>query len=255
MMKAKWSQLTAALLLTTAGSATAGLVTLPGFTTGGSANYDNTSGTLTLTTAGNNQLGYAFTGLQDARGGFNASFEAYLGSSDGADGILFGYFEGNTAGGSGGSLGYGSGMGGFGIELDTHYNSSWDPMSNDHIGLVKGSASNHLVSTNVGNIEDGEWYQIDIDYEVTSTNKTISASINGFQAFILSNFDIVDYEGYFGFLGATGGKKNEQSVRDFSVSTTAVDPNSISAVPLPAAAWLFLTALGGLFGYRRRLKK
>ena len=227
------------------------------FVTGGS--YDK----IVLTTGNNSQSGYAFSALQTGVTDFTANFDIWLGNKDsGADGIVFGFFDSNIPGTKqGGSMGYSQDLRGFGVEFDTYYNNGQDPVNSDHIAVVtpnpSAHGSVHLAHQATDNLEVGIWLSVavaklgnDLSVSLNNAAEGISESLS--YSFLSSTLT----DGYFGFMAATGGANNLQKVRGVSLETTIGSVSGgngdIPAVPVPAAVWLFGTAILGFAGFRRR---
>lgn len=213
-------------------------------TTHGTATINNPN-QVTLTPNDNSKAGSIFTNQQYTNiSAFTASFDVYLGDDiNGADGITFAWTPGNKHTSGGGSMGYAN-MGGYGIEFDTYSNGAEiDNNSANHIALSGGSFDNPLdINTNVPVLEDGQWHSVEVMfdngmYSVSfDSNTVLNGQISGYAAF----------DGYFGFMAATGGAKNLHQVRNFDLT--------VSAVPEPSTYALMIAGLGlvGFMAARRK---
>ncbi|MBZ6014178.1 MucBP domain-containing protein, partial [Leuconostoc gelidum subsp. gelidum] len=101
------------------------------FTLNGSATYDDSDGTVTLTTNDNRLVGnFALKSKIDMNQSFTLKGQVNLGSDvNGADGIGFAFHDGNTTdvGQFGGNLGIGGLQNAIGFKLDTYRNNVQNP--------------------------------------------------------------------------------------------------------------------------------
>ena len=150
---------------------------------------------------------------------FNVTAKVFLGYDDvGADGIAFIMQPlSSDQGSEGGGLGYIGISPSIGVEFDTYYNPEYgDPTSDDHIAVVvNGDGNTHINSVTMPNLEDGKYHDFKFSW-VASTN-TMTVSFDGVDIItytrdIVSEIFSGSNEVYYGFTGATGGRKNLQLV-------------------------------------------
>ena len=155
---------------------------------------------------------------------FTIESELYFGSNDGgADGIAFVLQPlSSNAGGAGGGMGYFGIKPSLTIEFDTWYNSGSDPITNDHIAIIKNGLpynlsahSEYISPIDVGNIEDGLWHSA--KFEWNASNKMLKLIFDGNIMFNI-NVDLKvvfpDMNSvYWGFTSATGAANNLQKVK------------------------------------------
>jgi hypothetical protein len=160
---------------------------------------------------------------------FTIDADLFLGSTDGrgADGIAFVIQPlSSNAGEAGGGMGYQGISPSFAIEFDTWFNSGMDPITNDHVALMKnGDVVNHSTIApyiDLGNIEDGKWHRTLIEWKAAA--KTLKLTFDGVVLYNLSvdlksiflNNDSV----FWGFTAATGAAKNLQKVKIYNYCVT-----------------------------------
>jgi hypothetical protein len=206
---------------------------LGGFQSYGSAASVSGEAKLTLTTGGNGSI--FLNALFDATA-FNASFDFFIGngSGSGADGLTFSWVESPGLGSGGGFLGF-EGLVGYAVEFDT-YSNSWD-VNENHIGIAHGTVTSNLITSTVPEMEDTGWHHVDIAFD----SGQIQVSVDNVEYI---NYTIDNYTGFdahFGFTAGTAAETNEHIIDNFS----------LTAVPVPAAFWLFGSGVIGLFGYRK----
>ena len=150
---------------------------------------------------------------------FNVTAKVFLGYDDvGADGIAFIMQPlSSDQGSEGGGLGYIGISPSIGVEFDTYYNPEYaDPTTDDHIAVVvNGDGNTHINSVTMPNLEDGKYHDFKFSW-VASTN-TMTVSFDGVDIItytrdIVSEIFSGSNEVYYGFTGATGGRKNLQLV-------------------------------------------
>ncbi|TPD69839.1 lectin-like domain-containing protein [Flavobacterium microcysteis] len=179
----------------------------------------------------------------DLNENFKISTQLYFGASDaGADGLAFVLQPlSSNQGVAGGGLGYQGISPSLAVEFDTFYNSGADPISNDHIAIVKNglalstSAHSEFVPYyNAGQIEDGNWH--DAVFEWIASSKTFKVTYEGtviFNTVIdIPNTILGNQYAYWGFTAATGGSVNEHRVRFNGNCLTSIvsTPPTISTV-------------------------
>lgn len=128
---------------------------------------------LRLTPALRGQAGSAFstsTISLNNNASFSTAFDFQIndsaGSGGGADGLVFVIQTlSNTAGGSGGGIGYAGLSNSIGIEFDTFANGSGDSNNGNHIGLnTNGSASSNIIHNVATSFKNGDLWRAWVDY-------------------------------------------------------------------------------------------
>jgi len=219
------------------------------FQLNGSAVSDGTSGvpsnTVRLTQATTNQSGsmWSLNRINFAKS-FTIRYQAYLGASEGADGIAT-VFHNDPAGAAAiGQNGFGIGaagiLNGIALEMDTYQNnSSTGDIASDH-GMIwdtDGSATNGTDSftpavislspaAGLNELENNTWHNVVVNWNAIS--RTLSYTVDGITAgsythtgtldnFCLTYFGIPATQTnklvYYGYTASTGGESNEQSIR------------------------------------------
>ena len=205
------------------------------FLVGNGAVYDNAFNEYTLTTAEGFDTGRVMSADRiDLRSDFQLSFDVFLGTDDaGADGLAFVLHnspEGAAAIGAVGSgMGYAGIQDGLAIEFDTWANpigaiiSGGADLSNDHTGFVDTDGSFGTAPFDLGNVEDGQWHSVQVNWNALA--QTLTYSFDGALAGELNSDLATEFLGgshfaHFGFTAATGGGNNEHKVRINSISAT-----------------------------------
>ena len=154
----------------------------------------------------------------------NADLNFGILDDSGADGIAFVIQSiSSDIGSLGGGIGYQGITPSLAIEFDTYFNLGWDPISNDHIAIIKNGKTNNLGShsefvtfKSLNNIEDGLWHEVVFEWKaatqklkVTFDNSVqIDTTIDLINSIFSGNKDV-----FWGFTAATGGSINIQKVR------------------------------------------
>ena len=119
------------------------------FSLNGSATYDKSSGTVTITLDDNDQVGnFSLKSKINMNSSFTLTGQVNLGkktsSQGGADGIGFAFHNGNTTdvGNAGGNLGIGGLQNAIGFKLDTWHNDNFTPQATVPGAQVKSTDSN-----------------------------------------------------------------------------------------------------------------
>ncbi len=164
---------------------------------------------------------------------FDATFDFNIGGGDRGDGMGFVLErDGSTAlGYGGGGIGI-AGLAGFGVELDTHQNTtcSGNP-DNNHVGIDNlmtcGTMPQDLVPTTLAvapvtgfDLQDGAWHRCEIHFAAGS----ISVSLDGqryIDGFAITGWNAGDSY-FFGFAAANGGTVDRHSVKN--VKLTVIRP-------------------------------
>ncbi len=163
---------------------------------------------------------------------FNFPFEVNLGSRDGngADGIAIIFHNdpagANAVGNPGDGLGAEGIANGIVLELDTFNNGNFGDISNDH-GMIWDSDNRTGLgglltpAINLGNIEDGLWHSININWNANT--QTISYTIEitpgniitagTYTDDLVSNFFGGQNLVFFGFSASTGALNNDHRIR------------------------------------------
>ena len=147
---------------------------------------------------------------------FIFEMDYYTGSEDrvygGADGIVVAFYANKEyQQQSGLDIGF-TGCQGYGIELDTYYNSQRDdPSQNNHIALVKERVANHIVYSDLAEAEDEQWHHLKIVVE----NGVCEAYVDGVLK-ISSEVEKTGYQ-YLGITSATGEGNNLHAVKNITV--------------------------------------
>ena len=94
---------------------------------------------------------------------FYTGHGTYTNSYGGADGICVAFYaDGSKTGAEGGGLGF-EGCGGYGVQIDTFYNSEHKDPSYNHIAIIRETISNHLTLADATSFtEDGKWHHLRI---------------------------------------------------------------------------------------------
>jgi len=157
---------------------------------------------------------------------FDVLMDLYFGCREaGADGIVFGLQPVSTSiGQAGGGIGFGGVSPSFAVEFDTWQNPS--DLIDDHIAIIKNGELNHntpagslagpvSANANGANIEDCEFHQMRVTWDVTTQTATVYFDC---QERLSYTGDIVNEifggnpEVFWGFTSATGGEHNVQQV-------------------------------------------
>ncbi len=228
----------------------------------GDARVNSTTHTIELTRNVNGLYGTAWW-LQKVNLGNNRSFSTLFsffmrnGSSQAADGLTFTIqTESNSAGSSGGGLGYQNIKPSIGVEYDTYYNVGSDPNAN-HIGLdVNGDVSSIWTANPVPDLNNGTTYYSWVDYDGSTDTMQIrlGASTDRNAATVLFNdqvashnggtalYDIVGADVYVGFTAATGAENQEHHIGSFYFNNDyiagGIQPININYATHPATITL-----------------
>ena len=197
----------------------------------GSATRNTSSNEITLTQDSGNQSGSAWSQNRiSLLSPFTVEFSIYLGTKDasGADGIAFA-FQNDDAGSSatgvfGGALGVGGLDPAVAVEFDTYSNGGgYGDIANDHtviydpVNYTSNNGGGSLLSpvVDLGNIEDGGWHTVSLDWDPVS-NQLQYRFDGALVAVVNRDFTSLDFAGdpnvFFGFTGSTGGSSNLQKV-------------------------------------------
>lgn len=201
--------------------------------------------TVQLTTADSNQSGsmWSINKINFAQS-FTIRYQAYLGATNGADGIAT-VFHNDPAGSAAiGATGFGIGaagiVNGIALEIDTYMNNATTGDIADDHGMIwdtDGVATNNVDSFDpavvslssaiaLGELEDDQWHQVIVTWNAST--RTLSYTVDGTLAgsythsgtlndFCEKYFNIpstsLNKLVYYGYTASTGGEYNVQSVR------------------------------------------
>ena len=186
---------------------------------------------LQLTAATNWQAGSAFYPIPVPGVGITATFDAFIGSGSGADGLTFTLADASVTqptalGVNGGGEGF-SGVTGIAVSLDTWKNAV-NP-SNNFVGIANGSvpgAGNELnyvaTNTSIPSLENATHH-----FVVTTTSTGITVTMDGTQVLNYATTSLPPYV-LVGFTGGTGGFNDIHQVQN--VSITAGPPPPVPTV-------------------------
>ncbi|MBQ8398427.1 MAG: hypothetical protein IJX08_00500, partial [Clostridia bacterium] len=150
-------------------------------------------------------------------GDFTFEMDYYTGCTNrsygGADGIVVAFYADQPSEmiHNGLDIGF-SGCKGYGIELDTYYNSERsDPYQTNHIALIKESAGNHIASGELPESEDEQWHHL----KIVVKDGICEAYVDG----VLKISNPVEKTEYtrLGITSATGAGHNLHAVKNISV--------------------------------------
>jgi Bacterial lectin/Domain of unknown function (DUF1929) len=200
-------------------------------TVNGSATYLAANHAYTLTPDATNQAGSVnFNDKVDLTHNFNMAFDIYFGpkqaAADGMTFVLDNDPKGvNAVGGTGGNLGAIGLQNGLAIEFNTYQNAH-----TEIINTAAGPGGALTPATNLGNIVDGRWHQVDVTWD--SQAQTLRYWVDGKLDGTLTGNIATQYLGgqttaYVGFTGATGGAHDIQQVRVAAVDAYFA-PNATS---------------------------
>ena len=190
------------------------------FTPIGSA-YQNGTGSseYVITQALNTQVGALWSNSKvSLNSSFSISAQLYFGTKDydGADGFSFIVQNQSKTviGLAGQGLGYQGITKSVGVEFDTYYNGGTTDIENDHMNINTGGLMNAVGGViDLGNIEDGRYHGVNINWAAFTKMLTISFD----NAFTETKYvdmvgEVGNAEAYIGFAGSTGGSVNLQKI-------------------------------------------
>ncbi|MGV0167795.1 mucin-binding protein [Furfurilactobacillus sp. WILCCON 0119] len=207
------------------------------FALNGSASYDKNTGILTLTPDENNRTGNAtLENKIDLSQSFNLEGQINTGSNPkGADGIGFGFHDGDTdsVGAAGNAMGIGGLSNAFGYKVDTYHNAygsepgywSTDPsrFSNDSFGSFMYTDDKNVTQTYQDNrstnddakavdYPNGQFRDIDVNYDGATHLMTVDYDGRSWTTDITRWGDPTKAYAFL-ISAATGGSKNLQQYR------------------------------------------
>ncbi len=204
-------------------------------------NAAQTGSVLRLTPASNNQAGSAFWKYKTdfpANRSFATYFSFQITSTGGggADGLVFVIQpDSNTAGSSGGGLGFSGIPNAFGVEFDTYQNGDYGDPNGNHIGIdlspgglgsVTSVATVTVDSINSSwSLEDGAIYHTWVEYNGSTQNITIRLNrnnntrpINAVLNYTTNLSNVFAQQAYVGFTAATGGAYENHDINSFFIN-------------------------------------
>lgn len=184
----------------------------------GSAKWDNSINAFVLTEDRTWQDGSIWFSQIQNDVNFEIELEVYTGNKNGADGLVIAFFADKTkAVEQGEGLGF-NGCNGYGIELDTYYNSGRGDPSYNHLALLDGNVNTHRTYTDArGYTEDGQWHKLKI------VNKA------GLCTIYVDDNEMISYSGItpkstfdIGVTAATGDFSNVHAVRNIKLTESGL---------------------------------
>lgn len=186
----------------------------------GDAYYDSANDWYVLTEEKTWQSGALWFSQVRCNDNFSISLDFYTGHADhvdshgGADGLCVAFYaKGDQTGAEGEGLGF-DGCGGFGVEVDTYYNSGRRDDRNNHVAIVKDTVSNHLQSVDATSFtEDGQWHSL----KIQNRNNVCTVYVDGVQ--VLQQEDVAPNGQYeIGITAATGSGCNFHAVKNIQLT-------------------------------------
>lgn len=146
------------------------------------------------------------------------------------------------------NLGSAANAGTFISKLGFNYTGT-QMLSVGSFGKLGGDQSISSISVDPpGNFPGGYNFELELGFPTTNKDSGAHRFLDGeYVSWTISN---VILEDFLDPVSGTGGSLALAAVHIQSLAS-GESTTYISAVPLPAAAWLFLTALGGLFGVKK----
>ena len=218
---------------------------------------------LTSTTS---QAGSAFSTTAislDQNASFSTSFQFHFTDQQngGADGIVFALQTvSNTAGGSGGGIGYAGLSNSVGIEFDSWNNGAGDGHSDNHVGInIGGDINSVVLDTNPGfALDSGSLITAWIDYDGTNDLLEVRANTTGVRpgsALLSYTVDLVQELGstdaFVGFTSGTGAAGADHDIVAWQFNSE-FNPIGTIGVPEPGTLAVVVVGLLGMGLVRRR---
>ena len=193
----------------------------------GDAYYDSTKGWYVLTPDKTWQAGALWFSQVRCNDNFSLELDYYTGHANhndiynGADGICVAFYaKGGQTGADGHGLGF-DGCGGYGVEIDTFYNSEQGDSRNNHIAIIKDRVGNHLQMADATAFsEDYQWHHL----KVENRRNVCTVYVDGVK--VLQQTGVAPNGQYeIGITAGTGAGKNLHAVRNIQL-TEAVWANA-----------------------------
>ena len=209
----------------------------------GSARHDEFSGAVVLTEPVNDQVGYLFSSEPINTEFFKTAFSFAIGGGTGADGFAFVVSRSipteadlsNVR--AGGDFGAGA-LDGFGVEFDTFQNGSLDT-SDNHVGVTRYPDMTALTAVDFGhNLRENGVYNATIIFESGRVQVYLDNPSIGLDQTLVLEYNIpgfVPFDGYFGFVGVTGGSTDAHLIFDVVFDGVAAT-GTVAPTPTPTAA-------------------
>ncbi len=199
----------------------------------GAAYWDGAANNLVLTDALVDQVGTAFDTTATVSGGaVDIDFDFYIGDGSGADGLSLTALDSSRMttylGGTGCGIGYGGNaactagpaLPGWSIEIDTYYNSGYDPTDLDHVAFTfDGDADGPAAWAALPEIEGTGWHRM----EVSVTDPHVTVVIDGVAYIDQDLSGAFAFPAYVGFTAGTGSVTNRHLIQDLTVTDRACD--------------------------------
>lgn len=218
---------------------------------------------LTNTTS---QAGSAFSTTAislDQNASFSTSFSFHFTDQQngGADGIVFVLQTvSNTAGGSGGGIGYAGLSNSVGIDFDNWNNGSIDGNNDNHVGINLGGSVNSVARNDAPGftLDSGDLITAWIDYDGTTDLLEVRANTTGVRpgaAMLSHTVDLVQELGatdaFVGFTSGTGAAGADHDIVAWQFNSE-FNPIDQIGVPEPGTFAILSLGLPGISAVRRR---
>lgn len=148
---------------------------------------------------------------------FVLEMDYYSGVTDrslgGADGLVVAFYANNEFSlPNGGTMGF-NGCKGYGVEIDTYYNSEHNDPSGNHVALIKEQVRTHIGAASLPQSEDGQWHHLKVE--------VIDAQCRIYVDNELKLAREVEKTGYswLGVTSATGNGCNLHAVKNIAITT------------------------------------
>ena len=232
----------------------------------GSASHDPDSGVIVLTEPVGDQLGYVFHRHPVNAERFKVGFSFEIGGGNGADGLalVISRFVPTEAdlraaqGDDGGPFGWNA-MEGFGIEFDTWGGNDGDPADN-HVGVTVFPEYRALVANVIEpTLRNSGIFDATIVFDYGHVQVYLANANIGLQPTLVLDYVIegfVPFDGYIGFVGATGGSNDRHIIHSvtFDGRAGSIPPGAVASnVPEPERD-VFFQCVAGLLGMERMME-